>query len=138
MSEKRVGLLISTLPEFRHLNHEIRHLMGLQRMLAEVLPENLANSATVAALKSGELFLFLDNGATAAKLRHMAPRIVAAFQARGVEITGIHLRVQARVRDNPLPQKHISLGIAARAALDALADRLDASPLKSALRRIGR
>ncbi len=137
MSEKRVGLLINTLPEFRHLNHEIRQLMGLQRMLAEVLPGNLANSATVAALKSGELLLFSDNGATAAKLRHMAPRIVAAFQARGCEITGIHLKVQARVRDNPLPQKHISLGVEARAALDALVDRLDASPLKSALRRIG-
>ena len=137
MSEKRVGLLINTLPEFRHLNHEIRQLMGLQRMLAEVLPENLANSATVAALKSGELLLFSDNGATAAKLRYMAPRIVAAFQARGCEITGIHLKVQARVRDNPLPQKHISLGVEARAALDALVDRLDASPLKSALRRIG-
>ena len=137
MSEKRVGLLINTLPEFRHLNHEIRQLMGLQRMLEEVLPGNLANSATVAALKSGELLLFSDNGATAAKLRYMAPRIVAAFQARGCEITGIHLKVQARVRDNPLPQKHISLGVEARAALDALVDRLDASPLKSALRRIG-
>ncbi len=138
MSEKRVGLLIDTLPELQALNREIRQLMALQSVLAEVLPGNLATSASVASVKAGELILFADNGAVAAKLRQMAPRILISLRQRGYEITGIHLQVQVRIRDNPLPQKQISLSSEARNAIDLLSERLNASPLKAALRRLGR
>ena len=138
MSEKRVGLLIDTLPELQALNREIRQLMALQSVLAEVLPGNLATSASVASVKAGELILFADNGAVAAKLRQIAPRILISLRQRGYEITGIHLQVQVRIRDNPLPQKQISLSSEARNAIDLLSERLNASPLKAALRRLGR
>jgi hypothetical protein len=68
MSEKRVGLLIETLPELQALNRDIRQLSALQSVLAEVLPGNLATSARVALVKAGELILFADNGAVAAKV----------------------------------------------------------------------
>ena len=138
MSEKRVGLLIDTLPELQALNREIRQLLALQSVLAEVLPGNLATSVRVATVKAGELILFADNGAVAAKLKQIAPRILIVIRQRGYQITGIHLKVQVRVRDNPLPQKHISLSSGARTAIDLLSERLNTSPLKSALRRLGR
>ena len=138
MSEKRVGVLIDSLPELQALNREIRQLMALQTVLAEVLPGNLATSASVALVKAGELILFADNGAVAAKLRQMAPRILISLRQRGYEITGIHLQVQVRMRDNPLPQKQISLSSEARNAIDLLSERLNASPLKAALKRLGR
>jgi hypothetical protein len=138
MSEKRVGLLIDTLPELQALNREIRQLLALQSVLAEVLPGNLATSVRVALVKAGELILFADNGAVAAKLQQMAPRILIFLRQRGYQITGIHLKVQVRVRDNPLPQKHISLSSEARTAIDLLSERLNTSPLKSALSRLGR
>ena len=138
MSEKRVGLLIDTLPELQALNRKTRQLMALQSVLAEVLPGNLATSASVASVKAGELILFADNGAVAAKLRQMAPRILASLRQRGYEITGIHLQVQVRIRDNPLPQKQISLSSEARNRIDLLSERLNASPLKAALKRLGR
>ena len=138
MSEKRVGLLIDTLPELQALNREIRQLLALQSVLAEVLPGNLATSVRVAMVKAGELILFADNGAVAAKLKQMAPRILIVLRQRGYQITGIHLKVQVRVRDNPLPQKHISLSSEARTAIDLLSERLNTSPLKSALSRLGR
>jgi hypothetical protein len=138
MSEKRVGLLIDTLPELQALNREIRQLMALQSVLAEVLPGNLATSASVALVKAGELILLADNGAVAAKLRQMAPRILISLRQRGYEITGIRLQVQVRIRDNPLPQKQISLSSEARYAIDLLSERLNASPLKAALKRLGR
>lgn len=138
MSEKRVGLLIDTLPELQALNREIRQLLALQSVLAEVLPGNLATSVRVATVKAGELILFADNGAVAAKLKQMAPRILIVLRQRGYQITGIHLKVQVRVRDNPLPQKHISLSSEARTAIDLLSERLNTSPLKSALSRLGR
>src|SRR5882672_7578747 len=138
MSEKRVGLLIDTIPELRALNREIRRLTALQSVLAEVLPDKLATFATVASMNAGELVLFADNGAVAAKLRQMTPRILTALQQRGFEITGIRLQVQVSMRDNPLPQKQISLSAGARNVIDSLTDRLQASPLKAALKRLGR
>lgn len=138
MSEKRVGVLIHSLPELQALNREIRQLMALQTVLAEVLPGNLATSASVAFVKAGELILFADNGAVAAKLRQMAPRILISLRQRGYEVTGIHLQVQVRMRDNPLPRKQISLSSEARNAIDLLSERLNASPLKAALKRLGR
>ena len=138
MSNTRVGVLLDSLPELQSLNRELRQLAALQNALAELLPGNLATSSGVALAKAGELTLFADNGAVAAKLKHMAPRILESLRQREFEITGIHVQVQVRIRDNPLPQKQISLSPEARTAIDLLSERLDASPLKSALKRFGR
>ena len=137
-SESRVGLLLNSLPELQALNRELRQLADLQSALAEVLPGNLATSTSVALVKTGELILFANNGAVAAKLRQMAPRIVDALRARGQELTGIRVQVQVSIRDNPLPQKQISLSSGARQAIDSLSERLIASPLKAALTRLVR
>jgi len=138
MSDIRVGLLLNSLPELQALNRELRQLAALQSALAEVLPANLATSASVALVKAGELILVTDNGAVAAKLRQMAPRILSSLREQGYEITGIRLQVQVRTRDNPLPQKQISLSSEARNAIDSLSSQLDPSPLKAALKRLGR
>ena len=92
----------------------------------------------MAFVKAGELILSANNGAVAAKLKQMAPRILDFLRARGHEITGIRLQVQVSIRDNPLPQKQISLSSEARVAIDSLSQRLDASPLKAALKRLAR
>ena len=138
MSDKRVGLLLNSLPELQALNRELRQLAALQSALAEVLPGNLATSTSVALVKAGELILVADNGAVAAKLKQMAPRVLSSLRQRGYEITGIRLQVQVRIRDNPLPQKQISLSSEARNAIDSLSGQLDPSPLKAALKRLGR
>ena len=138
MSNTRLGLLLDSLPELQSLNRELRQLTALQNALTQLLPANLASSSGVALAKAGELTLFADNGAVAAKLRHMAPRILVSLRQQGHEFTGIHVQVQVRIRDNPLPQKQISLSSEARRAIDMLSEQLQASPLKSALKRFGR
>lgn len=138
MSNTRVGLLLNSLPELQQLNRELRQLVALQSALTEVLPGDLATLTSVALSKAGDLILFADNGAVASKLRQMAPRILISFRQRGYEITGIRVQVQVRIRDNPLPQKQIPLSSEARNAIDLLSERLDASPLKTALKRFGR
>jgi len=138
MSDTRIGLLFNSLPELQALNRELRQLAALQSVLTEVLPGDLAAATQVALVKAGELILSADNGAVAAKLRQIAPRILVFLRQRGFEITGIRLQVQVRVRDNPLPQKQISLSSNARSAIDLLSERLDASPLRTALKRLGR
>ena len=138
MSDTRVGSLLSSLPELQALNLEVRQLAALQNTLSEVLPDDLATTTTVSLAKTGELILSVDNGAVAAKLRQMAPRILVFLRQRRYQITGIRLQVQVRVRDNPLPRKQISLSSDARIAIDRLSERLGPSPLKVALERLGR
>ena len=137
MSDKRVGLLLNSLPELQALNQELRQLAALQSALAEILPGNLAANSSVALVKAGELILSADNGAVAAKLRQMAPRLLLFLRQQGFQVTGIRLQVQVGVRDNPLPQKQISLSSDAREAIGLLSDRLGPSPLKTALERLG-
>ena len=138
MSSERIGLLIDRLPQLQGLNRQVRRLLALQHILTEVLPDGLASSTTVALSAANELVLFADNGAIAAKLKLFAPRILDFFRQQGHEVTAIRVQVQVRIRHNPLPQKQISLSPMARQAISELSSTLDASPLKSALERLGR
>jgi hypothetical protein len=138
VTSERIGLLIDRLPQLQGLNRQVRRLLALQEILTEVLPDSLASSTTVALSATDELVLFTDNGAAAAKLKQLAPRILVFFRQRGHEVTAIRVQVQVRIRHNPLPQKQISLSPTACQAISELSSTLDASPLKSALERLGR
>ena len=138
MNSERIGLLIDRLPQLQGLNRQVRRLLALQDILNEVLPESLASSTTVALSAADELVLFVDNGSAAAKLKQLAPRISVFFRQQGHEVTAIRVQVQVRIRHNPLPQKHIFLSLTARQAISELSATLEASPLKSALERLGR
>lgn len=136
MSGTRVGLLLSDHPDFRPLRRQVEQLANLQAVMTEILPANLSVRAVL--LKAGELTLYADNGPVAAKLKHLTPRILAKLRQRGYEVTGIHLQVQTRIRDNPLPQKQIYLSASGCSAIEALAERLPRGDLKAALLRLGR
>lgn len=136
MSGTRVSALLNDHPDFRPLRGQVEQLAILQTVITQILPAGLCVRAVF--LKAGELTLYADNGAVAAKLKHMAPRILAKFRQRGYDVTGIHLQVQARIRDNPLPPKQICVGTEGRAAIQALADRLPRGDLKVALDRLAR
>jgi hypothetical protein len=138
VTSERIGLLIDRLPQLQGLNRQVRRLLALQDVLTEVLPYSLATSTTVALSTADELVLFADNGAAAAKLKHLAPRILVFFRQHRHEVTAIRVQVQVRTRHNPLPQKQISLSSTARQAISELSATLDPSPLKSALERLGR
>ncbi len=138
MTNERIGLLIDRLPQLQGLNRQVRRLLALQDILTEVLPDSLASSTTLALSPADELVLFVDSGAAAAKLKQLAPRILVFFRQQGHEVTAIRVQVQVRIRHNPLPQKQISLSPTAREAISELSATLDASPLKSALERLGR
>ncbi|MGQ0578203.1 MAG: DciA family protein [Betaproteobacteria bacterium] len=138
MTSERIGLLIDRLPQLQGLNRQVRRLVVLQDILTEVLPYSLTSSTTLALSAADELVLFADNGAAAAKLKQLAPRILAFFQQRGHKVTAIRVQVQIKIRHNPLLQKQILLTPTARRAIWELSATLGASPLKTALERLGR
>lgn len=138
MGSERIGILIRQLPELQGLTRQVKRLSALQATLADVLPANLAASVALAVSETGELVLYADNGAVATKLKHLTPRILVFLRQRGVEATGIRIQMQVSIRHNPLPQKQISLSPEGRKAIQELAQRIDNSPLKSALERLSR
>lgn len=138
MSSERIGLLLRQLPELQGLTRQVKRLSALQATLADALPANLAASVALAISETGELVLYADNGAVATKLKHLAPRILVFLRQRGVEATGIRVQMQVSIRHNPLPQKQISLSPAGRNAIRELAERVENSPLKSALEQLSR
>lgn len=135
MTAERIGLLFDNLPQLRALNSEFRKQLALQTVLFEILPVE-GQSATVVASEASELVLLADNGAVAAKLRQLSPRILNHFRQRGVEANGIRVQTQVSIRHNPLPQKRISLGENARQALLQLSSSLKDSPLKAAIEKL--
>lgn len=134
MSANRLGDWLRNHSELQSLQRNLEQLASLNAIVAEALPGNLIVRA--ASLRTGELVLYADNGATAAKVKQLTPRVTAALRQRGYEITGIRIHVQVRKADNPLPEKQISLGSGARDAINALAGKLAPSALKTSLIRL--
>jgi len=121
------------------LSSHARRLLKLQRSLELAVPGALARSCRIANFKLGIVVIHTDNGAVAAKLRQLATRLGDEFRKGGAEVTEIRVRVQPRPAGPaaaPSPGSN-RLGVAAKQRLAYLADGLgDASPLKSALRRL--
>ena len=138
MPDFRVGTLLDNLPELQPLKLELTRLTALQNALMDVIPSSLSTNTNVASLKAGELVIFADNGAVAAKLKQIGPRILLSLCQRGYELTAINIQVQVRTRYNPLPHKQISLSSSGLAAISLLADKIKPSSLKDALLRLAR
>lgn len=109
-------------------------LLRLSRIYREVAPTHLAAASRVANFKSGTVLIHADNGAVAVKLRQMAPSLSREFSIRGIECTGLTVKVQAldisRQSDQPVVRP---LSPGAGRELKELADSLPDSPLRDAV-----
>lgn len=112
-----------------------RLLMRAQRAYESFAPAPLAGASSVANIKSGIAVIHADNGAVAAKLRQMAQTLAGQFSKKGIECSGVIIKVQARPQEVAAPpstQKPLSLRTGAE--LKQLAAGLpDDSPLKQGL-----
>ena len=132
--------LLSNAQELQPLIVKAQTLTALQSHLIAVAQPYLALSAQVQVLglHLGTLSIAAVNATIAAKLRQLAPEMVAKLQHRGCEVSGIRVKVQVsfdRGQRNPPPRK---LSKTAQKALNGLSHGLDNSPLKSALERMAR
>lgn len=97
------------------LSSHASRLLRLQAIVAANLPANLARGARVANLKSGKLVIHADNGAVAAKLRQMAPRLTDLVRFEAAEVNGIEIRVQGRLGKPPTPPRNTPTGVGDKA-----------------------
>lgn len=119
------------------LSGHARRLVGLQRTFESATP--LARQARVANFKLGKIVIYAANGAVAAKLRQIEPRLAAAFRSVAPEVTGTEIRVQP-ANGNPRivrPIARAKIGDKQKQALTSLAKGLpEGSTLSAALRRL--
>ena len=115
-----------------------RLLARLGRCFAAACPGGLAERARVVNYRQGTVVVHTENGAVAAKLRQLAPRLRDAFVRTGLECNGLEVKVQPAqniaqsMSSSVKPISHAGL-----AALSRCAARLPASsPLAAALRRL--
>ncbi|NIF69967.1 MULTISPECIES: DUF721 domain-containing protein [unclassified Burkholderia] len=121
---------------FAALRAGVEQVASLQRDLRALLPEYLANHVDPGSIKDGVLTLFAGHNALAARLRQVAPRLVADLQARGWHVATLKVRVRPQDAPEPVRIKQARMTPAGADALRELADSLPSSPLQSALARM--
>jgi hypothetical protein len=124
--------------ELRQLSSKAEQLTALQQHYEAFAPPNLKRNSRILQLRQQEVVIAADNGAVAAKLRQMTSELISLFQARGCEVTGIHIKVQVSSPPSVASSEPRVLGKAAQDALNKLDKNLPESPLKTALQRLGR
>jgi hypothetical protein len=133
MSAKPIKHILESAPEVRGLTIQTRRLLQLQKSLRAALPAGVAPQVSVTGLASGTLSVSAANGAAAAKLRQLAPRLLDAMRHDEAELNALRVLVQVPIHHNPLPKKQIFLGHTAREALLTLSARLESEHLRSAI-----
>jgi hypothetical protein len=119
------------------LSAHAKRLLRFQRAFDLATP--LARQARIANFKSGRIVIHASNGAVAAKLRQIEPRLVSVFRLEAAEVTGIDVRVQPAFGglSPAVPRPRAGIGLTQKRALTSLADSLpDGSSLKTALTRL--
>lgn len=135
MAAHNIGYFLDSSDSLRALARAARGILQLQQVYAQVAPASLAHACHVKLLREGTLFLAAENGAIAAKLKQLTPRLLAAYQKSGFEVTSIHYEVQVsesahRVTSNSNLRK---LSIESIEKLENFAAGLEDAPLKQAL-----
>jgi hypothetical protein len=115
---------------------QARRLLELRKYLAAALPQALADSCSVANYKQGKVVVYAINGAVAAKLNLLRPSLQQHLAKRGVEVTGMDIRVQPRQDRSQLVEKQSKITSEAVRKLQSLYEQLPDSELKHAVGRL--
>lgn len=137
MPARSLAQIIDESPELKRLAETSRHAEQLQRIYLETVPAELAPYCRVGFAHGGILCVFADNGAVAAKLRQLVPRVLAHFRLRNRDFNSIRIGVQVDRRRPPMPRgSPKSLTPKALETIRKSAETLPPSPLKDALRKL--
>ncbi|NVI02591.1 DciA family protein [Paraburkholderia youngii] len=121
---------------FAALRAGVEQIAALEKDLRELLPDYVATSVEPGFIKEGVLALFAAHNALAARLRHLEPRLLVDLQQRGWPVQSLKIRVRPQPLKEPPPVKQARMTPAGAAALQALSESLEPSPLQEALARM--
>jgi len=131
MHSKNIHTYLNSVAGIAALLPQAERVIELRRIYAELVPQQLLRSSSIVNYKQGNVVIFAENNAVAAKLRLLSPRLVYGFSNRGLEVTGIRLEVQPLVNPSKeLMTKQARLSAQGVGYLKALAHQLPNSILK--------
>jgi hypothetical protein len=133
-----IGFFLNSLKELEAISVHARRLIALQQAFAAVVPKDLARWAMVGYERKGTVVLLAANGAVAAKLRQMTPRILAALKQQRFDITAMRVEVQVAQRSTSLRAPRRRIGATGLAQLSELSRTVSDPRLRTALRRLVR
>jgi hypothetical protein len=128
-----IGKLLSATDELKALQARTRQLLELQTLYLGSAPRELASSSRVKGYRAGTLFVSADNAAIAAKLKQLAPRLLASVQKFEMQVTSIRIEVQVTGSQRTYKSIKTSLTPEAVEEFDALSKRVTNLDLKAAL-----
>ena len=125
-------------------HQRLRQLSKLQKTFVDALPPGLSESCRIATVEGSTIIIATANGAVAAKLKQMLPRLLERFcetitenKKQYQEVTGISVIVQPEFFvPETLPRQGPPRAPMPTDKLAELAESLGDSPLKSALQTI--
>lgn len=113
-----------------------RRIAALQQAYLTAVPGELARASAVGYEQQGTLVVLAANGAVAARLRHLAPRLHLTMQKQFPEVKGIRIEVQLVRGTNRRSRPIRRIGATGLGQLKALESELPDGPLRDALRRL--
>jgi hypothetical protein len=134
---RTIGFLLNSLNDFEAISMRVKRTAALQRAYLEAAPGEVTRSSRVGAETQGTLVLLADNGAVAARLRQLTPRLLAVIRRRWPEVTSIRIEVQV-VRNSKVKNRQIRrIGTTGLNDLQHFAGSLpDSSPLRAAISKL--
>jgi hypothetical protein len=116
-----------------------RRVERLQRIYLEAVPAVLSRMSRVGWARAGVVSVIASNGAVAAKLRQMTPRILEGFRRHGLKFNSMRIEVQVDAgQPAPAARGAKRLSPEALRSLEESLRTLPESPLRAALARLAR
>lgn len=142
MTSEPISKLLGTASELQPLAAKLEDIRRLQRRYRAIAPEALVQASRVCAIDGTVVVIGAANGAVAAALRQIAPRLLEGLRGSqktakpsvDQDITSIRIEVQVTVPQRkraPVPRGEVP-----RDKLGRVADGLGDSPLKETLQRM--
>ena len=137
---KPIHTLLSESETLLPFHQRLRQISRLQKTFVDALPPGLSESSRIATVEGSTIIVATANGAVAAKLKQMLPRLLDKFRENKKqyqEVTGISVIVQPdffvaeKVAKTSLPRQPIP-----SEKLTELTESLEDSPLKTTLQAI--
>ncbi|MPZ43404.1 MAG: DUF721 domain-containing protein [Betaproteobacteria bacterium] len=139
MPARKVSEILGADSALGNLAAASRRLEQLQRIYLETVPAAFSRASRVGSARGGVATIIASNGAVAAKLRQMTPRILDGFKRHGLEFNSMHIEVQADAAvERPGAAGAMRLSPAASSALEEALRTVPPSPLRDALKRLAR
>jgi hypothetical protein len=140
MPTRAIGELLTATEELKALSARTRRLRDLQTLYFRSAPRELAGSSRVKNYRAGTLYVAADNPAVAAKLKQLAPTVLASIRKTEAEVTGLRIEVQVSDARSERSErrKAKALSLDAVEKFDELANRVADGNLRVALQGLVR